>query len=487
MLTQKTLAKSVSLALAAGSILSMTSANAAVQFESFYASRVVACDQAVAVGQTACGTAGANRFLVDFALRVSNSVTPAPDPAGAPEAVIVTTAALNDVFGVGNWTLVGTPAIEGDLIAPATAYTGTGSNLELARATAMAEGQAGSVAFTVEAAIAGSTFPGVSASVNTINRVAKVFVPLQPEGTVVGETCVAPYAPGTVEFVTNGGFTTPNGGTKTTSSASDLIANSFYSDVPLVFEGFNQYFDNKTISIQTGSLAGRYAQQQPLSTVKLNWLRHGGGESPGVDGTAQRFWKQRVSGLVVGRDYVISAYFTNISVPGQPRGSEAACGLSPVLDHDPRVQFLAGGVGVGNSPVTLEAETAVSGDSWRKIQGTFKATATEMELAIENSQLGYCYNQLGVTDISMKACLQAGENENTPITTPPTENPPVETTPTETTPTETSPTETSPTENPPTEAPVITGGGGGGGALGAGLLTLLGLGAMRRRRRGATR
>ncbi len=436
-----------------------------------------------------CTTAGATRYRLTFVARVDN-----PNVVLTPAAVSLTTdlAAMFTAAGLGadKWAVVAgsvtalTDSVDFDREVDADNSTpvGTTDPVVIAQEKAndndtveltvnpgfnggtnpvLATGDLPSkklamVRFTVEVDIAGATSPtfenfaaGLSGTdAITSTATGLVFLPATV-ATPVGTTCTLEAS--AVNLISNPNFAVfHTGDLPASSNASALLANSFYSDVPLESVAFNEYRTNKSISMMPQSLVASTAQQHPLpGGATSNWLRHGGGAVGGGADAPQQFWKQQVSGLTVGRDYQFSAYFSNITPPGR-----LTPGTVPGVNDEPIMRFLAGGTPFG-SDYTVAAETFQQGDVWTKVHGVFKATATTMELAVSNQQAGGWYNQVGMTGLDMKLCTMNS------VVAPPSTNPGDSTPP---------PTTTS------------TGGGGGGGAAGFGLLALLGLPALIRRR-----
>ncbi len=471
MLNRKLIARSVAAVLAVGGPILATSAQADLQFD-VWTSRVLDCAQASAVGQPACVGAGPNRYQVDLRFWLRNPPDPEPgpgttppDPVPVPVATPVSitvenlTAAFGQLNGVPNWTPVGAPVASNISLTVPTTFTGLSPNNKIAEAADFTKGSEAYVTMRVETTLTAPVMtPGVVASAGTgLSASTTIQVPPKRDTKVPDATTGCPVGTtrGAKDYVVNGSFTTlPADGA--TAPAGTLIAGSFTSDVPLVAVGFNEYQTNKSISLLRGSVAALDAQQQSLpGGASVNWLRHGGGKEDVKDDVPHTFWKQTVTGLEVGRDYLLSAYFSNISVPGEV---DAKVGR-----NDPKIRFLAGGNPVGNAPDSFPAESAAEGDIWNMARGVFKATATTMDIAIQNQEIGGWYNQVGVTDIKMLSCLKPGQAETSPAPTTPT-TPPTPTTPA---------TPSSPGDPVPVADTTPTASGGGGGAVGFGGLALL--------------
>ena len=101
-----------------------------------------------------------------------------------------------------------------------------------------------------------------------------------------------------------------------------------------------------------------------------NWLL-----SNGKTGAANyRVWSQPVTGLTVGRTYEFMSYVSNATRPGT---------TSPTLP-DLRLQVSTGAVTSQVAAFSPVNETALGGDVWTLVQGTFSASVSAVTLSISN-------------------------------------------------------------------------------------------------------
>ncbi len=475
MSNQKLLAQSISLAMTAGLLAAAPTAHAEIQMSSAI-TRLLHCQTAAAAGEPDCVNNAANRYQVDMTVTVSSVEPTLPSgstsPADPPASPVDLWMDLNDVFGPGNWTLV--PADTwtcNGLTKPAgTTFTGT-----LCTATDLTYGRSGTASFRVEATFPNDTFPDIVVTNKAItggSTARTIYAPAKKtDDTATLANCTTP---GTTNLITNGDFSTlaPSGTSFPVGPGTQIPGAGFSSDVRLTGQGFNVYDDNKTISLVRQTTVHPFAMQNPLpGQTSVNWLRHGGGTTGGGTDAAQKFWKQQVSGLEVNRNYLLSAYVSNITPPG----------TAPGTVNNPKVRFYLGGE--YSTDVELPIESATSGDEWRQIRAVIRAMSTSAEVGIENSQVGGMYNQLGVTGIKMVACegpiTSSGGSSTTTTPTTPTSG---GTSTGGTTTTTSTPGSSSTPTTTTTDTAVTTGGGGGGGAFGFGALALLGLSFAARRR-----
>ncbi len=458
MSNRKFIAQGVAAVIAATGGLAVPTAHAALSFFNNVA-RILPCSIAGAVDQPACSSSlagNAAAYQIDFTIGVLNPTSTATPPP-APVPVTLSTDSLDAAFGPNKWALVASPTPPTGLTDPATKYDGK-TNLTLGTAT-LASGAGASTTLRVEAVIDGG-IPSVVAKLSggeSGSKEAKVYVPAKRSTDApVGSSCT--LASGATEKVVNGNFknlSTDLNFPVNSSATNPIPGTGFWSEVPLTGQGFGVYDENKTISLVRGTSVSTFAQQLPLpSGSSVNWLRHGGGTKVNgtpTDDVAQKFWNQNVTGLTAGKTYQIEAWFSNISDPASNNSSTP-----------PIIRFMVDGVEMNGADLTLSPETAETGDTWYKMSGTFEAKAASAVVSIVNKQKGWFYNQVAVTDISLKECVPGTVTTSTA--------------------TATGPASTTTTSSGGSTTATTSGGGGGGGALGLGALALFGVAGLLRRR-----
>lgn len=177
------------------------------------------------------------------------------------------------------------------------------------------------------------------------------------------QQCPAGTLEGTVNLLTNGNF----------AAAAPLLSEAATG-------ALNTYNIANSISRQTGTqayLGGSGVLQNPFPGDAARSVA--GGESwllsNGKTGAANyRVWTQAVTGLIVGRTYEFFSYVSNATRPGT---------ASPTIP-DLRLQVSTGAVTTTLAISTPANETALIGDVWTIVQGTFTATATAATLTIAN-------------------------------------------------------------------------------------------------------
>ncbi|MFM9881107.1 MAG: hypothetical protein ACKVOO_11945, partial [Burkholderiaceae bacterium] len=171
----------------------------------------------------------------------------------------------------------------------------------------------------------------------------------------------------------------------------------------------NTYNIANSISRQTGTQA-----YLPTSAILQNPFPGDPGRSVsgseswllsnGKNGAANyRVWTQPVTGLIVGRTYEFLSYVSNATRPGT---------------SSPTIPILRLQVGTGAVTSTLATsapvnETALGGDVWTIVQGTFSATATAATLTIANFALPSAEpgggDVAGIAQATLRACSPAAD------------------------------------------------------------------------------
>lgn len=99
------------------------------------------------------------------------------------------------------------------------------------------------------------------------------------------------------------------------------------------------------------------------------------------------FYRQRVSGLVLGANYVLSFWAANLS-PSDPRQPNILAGIIT----DTLSGTILGSVSTGSLPTD---------NSWHQYRFSFTATATTGDLFLQNNALGGYGNDLAIDDIAI--------------------------------------------------------------------------------------
>jgi uncharacterized repeat protein (TIGR01451 family) len=202
-------------------------------------------------------------------------------------------------------------------------------------------------------------------------------------GATLGTGCPAGFAPGGTNFVSNSDFSAATGSVG--SNVTLQSRNTFPPDTSVAIQdGAKSYSTNQ---LEQSTFPGDATNGVPSSA---SWLLGNGDNA-----TNYRPWRQTVSGLTVGATYIVYAYVSNASAPGQ------------AFAGDPVVRLLAGATAIFG-PTTLADETFAQGDTWVRIQGTFVATATSQQLDVRDDANNTAGDFLAVTQIRVQACVASG-------------------------------------------------------------------------------
>ncbi|MGF1644466.1 MAG: hypothetical protein ACFCUJ_12520 [Thiotrichales bacterium] len=327
-------------------------------------------------------------------------------------------------------------------------------------------------------------------------RATALYLPPAIATLAVGQDCPVDTLPSGDNLILNGEFAAvSDAALPFNSTANELIAASFFSDLPLVHHGrdkslaassppgpivFPAYPPTPTADTpeRGGSIAlVRHAmlnsdliQQSPWPDGGVTWLAYAGNTGQPAP---QRFWRQSVA-VVPGTTY---RFRVHLSAAGQPDDTRNTA------EHDPIIALQVDGQTIGNT-LALAAETGR--DVWTRLESRFVPTEARVELAVANMHAGAdVHSVVGLTGLSLEACIprQSGNPVETPVDTPdetaPSNDPGAAT-------------DTSPAPRPadatvaddtfvPFSRSVIS--GGGGGAVGVLGLFAGGLLAWARRRR----
>ena len=329
-----------------------------------------------------------------------------------------------------------------------------------------------------------------------------LYMPAQVKTTTLGSTgCATGNDPVGSELVENGDFAAfvTLGPTEVprTLTAADKATLKFDSGLPYMGSGEDLYpalsdTNPGLIGINQHAMLGFPTEQMPPHTGPNHWLMY----AHRATGATSTVWKQDFTGLTANTEYQFSVLVSNALTPGLKDATDPS---KPIYEPTVRLKVQEGtgtASTMTNAEVTIPLEAATDGDYWKRLVGTFTPTGTEATVSIEvtagnDSATSTEFDLLGLTDVSLKSCTAttggsggsgsgsgsggtggtggsgsgSGSTGGTGSGSGGTGNTGGNNT------------------GSGSSANTGGGGGGGGGALGGLLLGLLGLGAVRRRRR----
>jgi uncharacterized repeat protein (TIGR01451 family) len=200
----------------------------------------------------------------------------------------------------------------------------------------------------------------------------------------------------------------------TTENLTNLVTNGDFSsaapfDTQATLLAVNTYVANTSaVSRWTGAASpGGGITQNPFSgdsarsvLGSTSWLLSNGKFTGSPNYAA---WQQPVTGLVVGRTYQFMTYQSNAITVGTS---------SPTL---PDLRLMVNQTGVPtqiSASTPLATETAIVGDTWRLVQGTFTATVSAVTLSVADfspvsaTETGAV---AGISQATLRACDPAAD------------------------------------------------------------------------------